>query len=153
MFATFEATATWPTNVREVITVLIPKADGGLRPIALFRTAYRVYAKYRCQAVRQWAAKSSGYQCNNSKSRWVGDSTWRNQVRSAITDESSVSAEVLLDVRNAFESVRRQQLFSIVQNIGYPMRALIMSLRDYQWRRRVKYEGLVSAPIVPERGI
>jgi hypothetical protein len=33
----------WPAAEQEVITVLIPKRDGGLRPIALFRTLYRVF--------------------------------------------------------------------------------------------------------------
>ena len=67
MFAAFEAAATWPRDEQEVLTALIPKTDGGLRLIALFRTAYRVYANYRRQEVRTWAEKHSGYQCNNAK--------------------------------------------------------------------------------------
>jgi hypothetical protein len=39
----------WSTSERIVLTVLIPKKDGGLRPIALFRSLYRVYSKARAQ--------------------------------------------------------------------------------------------------------
>jgi hypothetical protein len=35
----------WPSSEAAQITVLIPKRDGGLRPIALFRTLYRLFSR------------------------------------------------------------------------------------------------------------
>jgi hypothetical protein len=35
----------WPQSEQHVITVLIPKRDGGLRPSALFRTLYRTFSR------------------------------------------------------------------------------------------------------------
>ena len=35
----------WPDRAAEVQAVFIPKADGGLRPILLYTTLYRVWAK------------------------------------------------------------------------------------------------------------
>ena len=41
----WELTLLWPTPEMQVVTVLIPKATGGERPIALFRSVIRVVAK------------------------------------------------------------------------------------------------------------
>ena len=128
MFSLFEASATWPSSEQEVLTIHIPKADGGLRPIALFKTLYRVYAKCRAQEVRSWALKEKGYFFNNASGRWVVDSTWRNQVKSALGSEGAFAAEVLLDVKKAFENVNRTQLLQAAISSGYPLPALIMSL-------------------------
>jgi hypothetical protein len=97
-FRLFEATATWPKQEQCVITTLIPKTDGGLRPIALFRTVYRVYSKIRVLEVKQWAMSQQGYQFNNAQGRWVGDSTWRNQVKAALQEQNCTMLEMLLDV-------------------------------------------------------
>ncbi len=153
MFEIFEASATWPEAEQEVITTLIPKEDGGLRPIALFRTAYRVYAKYRAGEVKTWAKHHSGYQCNTAQGRCVGDSTWRAQVMTATDGQQVYSVEALKDVRKAFEHVRRDQLLDMGVKTGYPLPQLIMSLRSYQWNRRIHYEGIVSEVIKPKRGI
>ena len=153
MFEIFEASATWPEAEQEVITTLIPKEDGGLRPIALFRTAYRVYAKYRSGEVKTWAQHHSGYQCNTAHGRCVGDSTWRAQVITATDGQQVYSIEALKDVRKAFEHVRRDQLLEMGVKTGYPLPQLIMSLRSYQWNRRIHYEGIVSEVIKPKRGI
>ena len=45
MFRLLEVKGQWPADEQAVIVALIPKSDGGLRLIALFRTAYRIYAK------------------------------------------------------------------------------------------------------------
>ena len=36
---------------------------------------------------------------------------------------------------------------------GYPLGPLYMSLGAYSWTRRVGFEGIVSTPITPRRGI
>ena len=51
-YTAFELTGNFPEQERKVVTVLIPKTDGGLRPVALFRTLYRVYAKARSHEVK-----------------------------------------------------------------------------------------------------
>ena len=121
MMWAFEATAWWPAGEQEVLTALIPKADGGLRPIALFRTIYRVYAKIRAKQVRGWASTHQGYQFNNSKGRWVGDSTWRNQVRAILGNSGRIDTEILLDVKKAFENVNRKQLVEMALLTGIPL--------------------------------
>ncbi len=72
------------------------------KPIALFRTTFRIYAKYRPHIVKQWAAILPDSKCNTSSGNWVGDSTWRMQIR-AITSTAKKSIEFLMDVRKALD--------------------------------------------------
>ncbi len=106
LFRCFEVFGQWPKAEPAVLTHLIPKPDGGLRPIALFRTTFRIYAKCRSYTVKQWAVKLLDAKCNNSAGRWVGDSTYRMQIR-AITITARKHIEFLMDVIKAFEHVKR----------------------------------------------
>jgi hypothetical protein len=91
----------WPPSEQLVLTVLIPKKDGGLRPIALFWSLYRIYSKARAYEARSWAAgPGCSSLCNNGANRWVGDGTWRNQIRTG-TDRTNHRADFLLDLKKA----------------------------------------------------
>jgi hypothetical protein len=59
LFRAFEQYG-WPASERIVLTVLIPKKDGGLRLIALFRSLYGIYSKARAQEARTWATGPGG---------------------------------------------------------------------------------------------
>jgi Reverse transcriptase (RNA-dependent DNA polymerase) len=152
LFAIFE-THGWPTSERIVLTVLIPKKDGGLRPIALFRSLYRIYSKARAQEARAWAAgpgKSS--LCNNSSGRWVGDGTWRNQVRMG-SDTQVHRTEYLMDLKKAFEHVTHDDLIRAAKAVNYPAHLVRMALIAYTWPRRLVYLNSLSRTILPSRGI
>ncbi len=151
-FRLFEATATWPKQEQCVITTLIPKTDGGLRPIALFRTVYHVYSKIRVLEVKQWAMSHQGYQFNNAQGRWVGDSTWRAQIRSVLQSKKH-HLEFLLDVKKAFEHVRRNSVLREARLQDYPLVPLMASLTSYAWPRYIGLDGLLAEPIVGSRGI
>jgi hypothetical protein len=143
----------WPPSERIVLTVLIPKKDGGLRPIALFRSLYRIFSKARAQEARAWAAgpgKSS--LCNHSSGRWVGDGTWRNQVRTG-TDKQAHRTEYLLDLKKAFEHVTHNDLIRAAKAVGYPAHLVRMALIAYTWPRRLVYLNSLSRTIIPTRGI
>ena len=133
--------------------MLIPKQEGGLRPIALFRSLYRVYARARCIRVREWAASVEQPRVNNAKNRWVGDSTWRNQVRIAIAGSKSSVIEAQMDVKKAFENVNRKQLLEIARREGYPLPELMTSIMAYFWPRHIVYDGIASEAIWPRSGI
>ncbi len=151
-FRCFEALGQWPKSEQAVLTALIPNTDGGLRPIALFRTIFCIYATYRSHIVKQWAVKLPDAQCNNSAGRWVGDSTWRMQIR-AITSTARKFIEFLLDVRKAFEHVQRGHLLQEATINGYPLVDMLASITSYNWPRYITCEGLLAEPIVPKRGI
>jgi hypothetical protein len=150
--AIWERTLLWPTQEQEQITTLIPKQDGGLRPIALFRTIFRVVGRIRADACRSWSSEQRGAVYNNGGNRQIGDSTWREQTRS-LRKEHGVSAELLVDLKKAFEHVDRRLLFSLAASQKYPSRARVLSLTSYRWDRRAVYGRHVSRPIATTRGI
>ena len=153
LFRIFEAIGQWPRDEQKVLTVLIPKAEGGLRPIALFRTLYRMYSRATCINVKKWAEGVNQHRVNNAKNRWVGDSTWRNQVRIANGGSETTVLEAQMDVKKAFENATRHQLVEIAEKVGYPMPELLTSIMAYFWPRHIVYEGVAPRGIVPRSGI
>ena len=63
---------------------LIPKAQGGLRPIALFRSWFRLLAACQREEVRKWVDTVPDIGINMRPGRKVGDSTYRLQVRESL---------------------------------------------------------------------
>ena len=67
-------------------TALLPKPQGGHRPIGLFRAIYRLWARARRPLVDAWAqayAKDGVF--SMAPSRQATDAVWRAQVRAAAT--------------------------------------------------------------------
>ncbi len=54
-----EALGCWTVAVNLVLVVLLPKADGGLRPIGLFPTIVRVWGRTRALVARAWEAANA----------------------------------------------------------------------------------------------
>ena len=46
----------WPAELNLVMIVLLPKPDGGSRPIGLFPTLVRVWMRARSDLARSWEA-------------------------------------------------------------------------------------------------
>ena len=51
-----EHSGDWPATIRFVLTVLLPKTDGGRRPIGLFPTPIRIWFRCRSDVARRWEA-------------------------------------------------------------------------------------------------
>ena len=56
LFMLLEAVGTWPSILRLVFIVLLPKPDGGRRPIGLFNSVMRIWMRTRSSLARQWEA-------------------------------------------------------------------------------------------------
>ena len=54
-----ETLGIWPQVWHLVMIVLIPKADGGRRPIGLFPTLIRIWMRARSPVARQWEARNA----------------------------------------------------------------------------------------------
>ncbi len=65
------------------MVVLIPKASGGERPIALYRSAVRLIAKAYAVQAEQWLQHNTPVYLNMARGRPVGDGMWRQQARPA----------------------------------------------------------------------
>jgi hypothetical protein len=106
--------------------MLIPKLDGGLRPVALFRTIYRILGHIRVNGPCLWAERHRGPVFDNSGGRRVGDAAWREQLWSS-RDSAGVSIEFLADSRKAFERVDRGLLVALGLQQQCPANVLAVS--------------------------
>ena len=76
----------------------------------------------------------------------MGDATWRSQICTAVDGTETYATEALLDIKKAFENVKRQILMEMGIKMGYPLTQLIMSRRANQGKRRIRLEGMVTNP-------
>ena len=112
-----------------------------------------MYSRARCIKVRDWAGSVNQQRITNARSKWVGDSTWRNQVRIAIAGSNSRVIKAQMDVKKAFENVNRRQLVDIAKKVGHPEPELLTSSMAYFWEIHIVYDGVASEAIPPRSGI
>jgi hypothetical protein len=110
------ASGTWPSTEAAVMVVLIPKATGGERPIALYRSAVRMVAKAYAGQAEHWLRSHTPPYLNTARGRRVGDCMWRQQVRASLQHDSGGAAvEIAVDIAKAFENVDRRLLVKDAQ--------------------------------------
>eukprot|EP00959_Pyramimonas_sp_CCMP1952_P474576 9503707-Pyramimonas_sp.AAC.1 len=77
-----ETMATPPEQLRLVMLAMLPKPTGGLRPIGIFTSPYRLRGKCRRQEALLWEEdhKHDTFAAHGSKS--ASDVVWRQTARS-----------------------------------------------------------------------
>ncbi len=105
IFALAEVWGRYPAQLENKLVKLIGKKDGGLRPIVLFRSLFRVHARARQGEVRKWEQEHAGdAKFNSAPRRRINDDMYRIWLRRCINDEK-ITTEVLWDLKKAFENV------------------------------------------------
>jgi hypothetical protein len=158
IFRGVEVLGDFPPAVRQVLVRLIPKPlSDDTRPIGLFRGIYRVWARLRARVVREWALSrpEDSLVINMLAGRQTLDGVWRAQVRAKTArDLGFHSAEVLWDVKKAYENIQHADLVTQGDLQGYPQWILRVSLASYRWSRRLLLENqVISEDIWPGQGI
>ena len=127
----------FPESQAALFTALLETETGGCRPIGLYKSIYRLWAKIRQEEVRAWMSKRIGPNFFTTTPRTrAADAIYRDQFR-ALAQKYGATIETNWDLRKCFESVDRQTLWKKAGEAGYPMGVLAMSLRAYQWGRRL----------------
>eukprot|EP00959_Pyramimonas_sp_CCMP1952_P215692 4511700-Pyramimonas_sp.AAC.1 len=81
------------------------------------------------------------------------DAVWRQAVRGeALARDGFHILSVLWDSRQFYEHVSHHRLWTVAQEVGYPVAAIQYSLNSYKWPRRLALEGLVSDAVFPHSG-
>ena len=94
--------------------VFIPKADGGLRPILLYTTVYRVWAKARLDYVRRWEAMHPYPFFWGGKGRAVERCAWTQALLLETGMTAGISGiTVASDMSKFFEHIRPCQADSL----------------------------------------
>jgi hypothetical protein len=120
LFHIVELMAAWPSSMAQQLTVLIPKAAGGLRPIALFRGIVRLFGKIAARSSRRWMRGIHDSAVNTRGGTHVGDDTWRNLALRDSAQDWAHAAEIQLDLVKAFDFVQRSIKFDQGQVFAIP---------------------------------
>ena len=122
----------WPDALKLVLTVLIPKSDGGLRPIGLFPTIVRLWMRFRRPTTKQWRNDNKREYRYGGAGRGEQRAAYIHSARAELAHDSGRSyAAILLDLVQAFEMIPHHHIAAAAKKHGYNLWVLRMSLRAY----------------------
>ena len=144
----------WGGMAGVVITALIPKSGGGLRPIGLLPTVVRLWARIRAGEVQLWEARNERGYLYGGRGKGAMAAAWKFAARAeAARLQGAVYAAVLLDQDKAFDRVPHHHVVRAAREWGYPIPILRLSLAAYKMERVVGIGGVFSRTIRPFRGL
>jgi len=149
-----ELLGAWPTMINLVLIVLLPKTDGGRRPIGLFPAVIRVWGRARRNMAQRWEAAHAIPGIYGCSGMGAQRAAWQCAFRAENAGLSSRHfAEALLDLVKAFEKVPHQVLVAVASRLGFNLWLLRLSLASYRLPRAIGVQGTFSRCIVAARGI
>ena len=149
-----ELLGSWAKTVDTVLIVLLPKPDGGRRPIGLFPTIVRVWMRARLQVARDWEQAHSRPCLYGGPGMGAQRAAWQAAFAVEYAARSGKHlVQSFLDLVKAFEMIPHEHIAAAAAKHGYSAWVLRLSLAAYRMQRVVSVEGLYSRPIVAARGI
>ncbi len=143
-----------PRQARLVVTPLLEKPKGGFRPIAIYVSLYRLWAKARRDVAARWEASNARPFFSSSRGNGPLDTTWRQGVRQeARVSSGGASACVMWDLESFYESVDRERLLRRAEATDFPLPVVRLSLAMYAAPRVLSMEGRIARELWPKRGV
>ncbi len=150
---TCEAIGYVPKVIALVLVKMIPKKDGGRRPIGLLPSLYRVWAKVRRGEVRDWERKWARSYFAAGPGKAAETAAWVSALRAELAAASNASsATVLWDLLKCFEHGQHFLLAEEAAAVKLPVALARMSAEMYCAERRLIIDDAVSGAIHPTRG-
>jgi len=150
LFLAFEKLGSWCSSLDLVLIVLLPKSDGGLRPIGLFPTIIRLWMRSRVCVVRAWESATAlpsvfgGVGMGAQKAAFVAEAA-------CVAKNDHIQS--LLDLVKAFETVPHHILAAAAGPRSYCKILLRLSLAAYRLQRTIGIDGVFSRQLRATRGI
>ena len=143
-----EAAGLWPEALRHALLHLIPKREGGKRPIGLVNGLCRLWELARRPLVREWRATQKRRYDYGLRGRSSTEAVWVQ----ALHDEAAeftgeAAATALLDLTKAFESVPLAMVWARGCQLGFPLAVLRLSLEMCAFARHLVLEGVLGEGI------
>ena len=154
LYTAFELVGDWASIINLVLIVLLPKSDGGLRPIGLFPTIIRIWMRARSDAARAWEATHARPYFFGGQGRGAQRAAWQVAFRAeASALVGTHYAQSLLDLVKAFERVPHDLLARAAARHGYNLWLLRLTLAAYRLMRAVGVDGAFSRVVIATRGL
>ncbi len=150
-----ESQGRWPRAVALVIIALLPKPDGGRRPIGLFPLLPRIWMKMRRAVAEEWERCNARPYLYAGTGKGADVAAWKQAARAELAQALPYVdyGQVLLDLVKAFERVPHHILVREARRLGYSLWVLRLALAAYRLARVVRVDGVVSRLIFAMRGI
>jgi len=144
----------WPSIAALVLIVLLPKPDGGRRPIGLFPAIIRVWARARSHVARAWEAEHPRRGLYGGPAMGAQKAAWQAgfQAEAAALSRSNY-AQALLDLVKAFETVPHDVVARLADKHKLNLWLVRLSLASYRLARTIGIDGSFSRMIIAARGI
>ncbi len=150
----FERAGSWVQVLNLVLIVLLPKAEGGLRPIGLFPTTVRLWMRTRISVARAWETVNALPSIFGGPSMGAQRASWEAAFTAELAAmQKMVHLQALYDLVKAFETVAHHILLKFAIAKGYCIPLLRLSLAAYRLRRTIGIGGTYSKVVVAVRGI
>ena len=119
----------WTEAVGLVIIALLPKSDGGWRPIGLLPTIIRVWARTRRAEGDEWEGNHNREFLYGGKQTGAQVAAWKHALRAEVAGAAGLSfAAVMTVLEKAFDRVTHARLVAAARQWGYPLRLLRLSI-------------------------
>ncbi|HUU62073.1 MAG TPA: reverse transcriptase domain-containing protein, partial [Acidimicrobiia bacterium] len=149
-----EALGEWPAAVALVVIVLLPKPDGGFRPIGLLPLLPRLWMRARREIATEWERVNKRPYLYAGEAMGAHVAVWKQAARAELAAVVGTDyALVLLDLVKAFERVPHDVVQREAKKLGYPMWLLRLSFATYRLGRVLRVGNVVSTVVVAARGI
>ena len=126
-----ERTGEWPAGVALVLTALLPKPDGGFRPVGLLPGPPRLWMRARRKAARRWEQRNQREWLYVGKRKGANVAAWKQAffAELAATMKHTVEyVQTLLDLIKAFDKVSLWLLVREAVALVYPLKLLRLSI-------------------------
>ena len=140
LFLAFEASGSWCQAVNMVLIVLLPKRDGGRRPIGLFPTIVRIWMRVRISIARQWERAHDHDSLFAGPDMGAQKASWQEAFAAESASLAGLDyAQALLDLVKAFETMPHWVLTEAAKIKGYPIAqpGCVQTRPIHRSRRRV----------------
>jgi len=122
LLLTAESIGHWPAAIGPVLIALLPKTDGGLRPIGLFPTPVRVWMRLRLDVAQEWMRQHERPFFFAGATKGATVATWKQAARAEVAAAADADFGAgLLDLIKAFERVPHEILVAMAQVHEYSL--------------------------------
>ena len=139
-----------PNHIAMLLVVLLPKPEGGLRPIGLFSGMIRSLMHWLRDTVgNRWMRTISRPYWYGCKGKTIERCVWAHGMAAELakaTDQHA--ADILFDIQKAYESLRYADLWAKAVRHGFPLVILRLLLVFYTMLRVVRVGMIVTRPVL-----